>query len=42
MWHTYLLTWGPFLLFYLAFTIPCLLALRARVLDVPRGRCGCS
>lgn len=30
---TYLFMWGPFLLFYLAFAVPCLLALRTRALD---------
>jgi hypothetical protein len=29
----YVLMWAPFLLFYLAFTMPCLLALRSRALD---------
>jgi hypothetical protein len=29
----YAATFGPFLLFYLAFTVPCLFALRQRPLD---------
>lgn len=33
MLRDYLFTWGPFLLFYLAFTVPCLLVLRVRALD---------
>ncbi len=29
----YLFWWSPFLLFYVAFAVPCLLALRTRALD---------
>ena len=33
MLRGYVLMWAPFLLFYLAFVVPCLLALRSRALD---------